>query len=117
MRRVLLDHSVPRPVVRILSAHVVVRAYERGWQALKNGELLAAVEGAGFEVFVTADQNLRYQQNLQATRLAIVVIGTNIWPVIAADPLPIARAVASAQPGAVAVVPYPKAPRLRGPQP
>jgi hypothetical protein len=114
---VLLDHSVPRRVVSILSSHSVERAYQRGWQALKNGDLLDAVEADGIEVFVTADQNLRYQQNLVHRRLAIVVIGTNIWPVIAANPIPIADAVASVQPGRVLIVPYPKPPRLRGPQP
>lgn len=117
MRRVLLDHSVPRRIVSFLSAHSVERAYERGWHTLKNGELLAAVETGGFDVFVTADQNLRFQQNLTRNRLAIVVMGTNIWPVIAADPAPIAHAVARARPGTVTVVPYPKPPRQRGPAP
>ena len=55
-------------------------AYERGWASLKNGELIAAAEKAGFEVFVTTDGNLRYQQNLNERRLSIVVLKTTSWP-------------------------------------
>jgi hypothetical protein len=112
--RILLDHSVPRRVARILSGHPVERAYPRGWAALKNGELLDAVEAGGFDVFVTADQNLRYQQNLANRRVAIIVIGTNIWPVIAANPAPIVVAVRDAKPGRATFVAYPKP--KRGPR-
>jgi hypothetical protein len=45
-----------------------------GWAGKKNGELLALMAGAGFEVFLTVDQNLRHQQNLAASRVAIVVM-------------------------------------------
>lgn len=63
-----------------LQAHVVETAYERGWASLKNGELIASAEQAGFEVFVTTDGNLKYQQNLTQRRLAIVVLKTTSWP-------------------------------------
>ena len=55
-------------------------AYELGWSTLKNGELLAAAEGNGFDVFVTTDTNLSYQQNLSNRKIAIVVLSTTSWP-------------------------------------
>ena len=66
---ILLDHSVPAPLRYALKGHVVVEAVERGWERLANGALLDAAEGAGFELFVTADKNLRYQQNLARRRI------------------------------------------------
>ena len=60
--------------------HTVETAYERGWSELQNGELIAAAEAAGFEVFVTTDRNLKYQQNLTARTLSIVVLLTTSWP-------------------------------------
>lgn len=55
-------------------------AYELGWATLKNGELLAAAESHGFDVFVTTDTNLQYQQNLTQRKIAIVVLSTTSWP-------------------------------------
>ena len=55
-------------------------AYELGWATLKNGELLAAAENSGFEVLVTTDTNLQYQQNLNQRKIAIVVLSTTSWP-------------------------------------
>lgn len=55
-------------------------AYELGWATLKNGELLTAAEKDGFEVLVTTDTNLRYQQNLTQRKIALVVLGTTSWP-------------------------------------
>jgi hypothetical protein len=58
----------------------VSTAYRMGWSELSNGALLAAAEQAGMDVFVTTDQNLRYQQNLKGRRIAIVVLPTTRWP-------------------------------------
>jgi hypothetical protein len=57
---VLFDQGTPAPLRHALAGHVVETAYERGWSSLKNGELIAAAESAGFEVFVTTDKNLKY---------------------------------------------------------
>jgi hypothetical protein len=54
---VLFDQGTPAPLRHALAGHVVETAYERGWSSLKNGELIAAAESAGFEVFVTTDKN------------------------------------------------------------
>lgn len=55
-------------------------AFELGWSTLKNGELLAAAESGGFEVLITTDTNLKYQQNLAERRIAIVVLRATSWP-------------------------------------
>ena len=78
--RILFDQGAPVPLRRFLTRHDVSTAFERGWSRLKNGELLAAAESAGFAVLVTTDTNLKYQQNLVGRRLAIVVLSTPSWP-------------------------------------
>ena len=60
--------------------HEVTTAYEREWSSLKNGELLDAAEKQGFEVLVTTDLNLKYQQNLKSRRISILVLSTPSWP-------------------------------------
>jgi hypothetical protein len=67
--RILLDQGTPAPLRRALAGHTVSTAYEESFDKLKNGELLAAAEGP-FDVFVTTDQSLRYQQNLGGRRRA-----------------------------------------------
>jgi hypothetical protein len=71
---VLFDQSTPAPLRDQLTGHSVTEARDRGWDRLANGDLLNAAEAAGFEGFVTADKNLRYQQNLTERKLAIVVM-------------------------------------------
>ena len=77
MKRVLFDHCVPRPFRDLLTDCSVSTALEMGWERLKNGELLNAAEVGGFEVVITADKNLRYQQNLSARKIAIIELPTN----------------------------------------
>lgn len=77
--RILLDQGAPVPLRSILSDHEVSTAYELGWSRLSNGELLSAAE-RDFDVLVTTDRNLRYQQPLTGRRLAILVLPTTSWP-------------------------------------
>ena len=63
-----------------LPDHQVTTAYEMGWSLFRNGELIEAAEAHGFEVFVTTDANLKYQQNLAERRIAIVVLVSSSWP-------------------------------------
>jgi hypothetical protein len=79
----------------------------RGWDTLRNGELLDAAEAAGFEVFVTTDRNIRYQQNLIKRKIAIVVLGKARWRLIRAKLPEIVDAVDSATPGSFAEVEIP----------
>jgi glutamate racemase len=62
--------------------HKVFTAYELGWSTLKNGELLTEAETSGFEVLVTTDTNMQYQQNLSQRKIALVVLSTTSWPKI-----------------------------------
>ncbi len=73
--RVLFDQATPVPIRRFLTGHTVRTAAEEHWEMLKNGDLLTVAEHAGFEVFLTTDKNIRYQQNLTGRTIAIVVIG------------------------------------------
>jgi predicted nuclease of predicted toxin-antitoxin system len=77
MKRVLLDHRVPRQLGRLLAGHSVSTAAREGWAGLENGDLLSAAETAGFEVLITSDKNLRYQQNLAQRKIAIIELPTN----------------------------------------
>ena len=72
---ILFDHSTPAPLRYALKGHVIVEWVERGWERLVNGALLKAAEAAGFELFVTADKNIRHQQNLTQRKIAIVTLG------------------------------------------
>lgn len=67
--RVLLDEQIPRHLARELRGHDVSTVQQKGWAGLKNGELLRMAADAGFDVFVTADRNLEFQQNLSQTRV------------------------------------------------
>jgi len=78
--RVLFDQGTPVPLRKHLSAHKVSTAYELGWGSLENGALLKHAENQGFEVLVTTDQNLKYQQNLVNRKIAVVVLCTTSWP-------------------------------------
>jgi predicted nuclease of predicted toxin-antitoxin system len=80
--RILFDKNVPVGVRRFLFNHQVHTVVEMGWpDQLENGELLKVAEESGFDVLVTSDQNIRYQQNLAGRKLALVVLGSNIWPI------------------------------------
>ena len=78
--RVLFDQGTPVPLRNHLPGHQVSTAYELGWSSLENGELLQQAENHGFEVLVTTDQNLRYQQNLAERKIAIVALSATSWP-------------------------------------
>lgn len=98
--RILFDKNVPVGVRRFLLRHEVRTVVELKWPLqLENGELLAAAETSAFDVMVTSDQNIRYQQNLTGRRLALVVLGSNIWPIVRNYGEVIAAKVAAATPG------------------
>jgi hypothetical protein len=77
---ILFDHSIPGPLAAYLTAHRITRAKDRGWDRLTNGDLLAEAERAGFEILLTADNNMRYQQNLSGRGIALVVLTSPQWP-------------------------------------
>jgi hypothetical protein len=96
---VLFDHSTPAPLRHYLKDHTVTEAIDRGWDRLTNGDLLNECEAAGFAVLVTADKNIRYQQNLTGRKIAIVVLGTPQWPLVRLYVERVVLAVNAATPG------------------
>jgi len=108
---ILFDNSTPRGIARSLHGHLVTEARERGWDRLSNGELLKAAEQAGFDVLLTPDQNMRYQQNLTGRRIAIVVLGKGRWTLVKPHVAQIAAAVNSATPGSYTEIDIPFPPR------
>lgn len=103
--RVLFDQGTPVPLRDALKQHQVATAYERGWSKLKNGELLDAAERDGFDVFVTTDSRLRYQQNLTARRIAIVCLLSTSWPRISRNVGAVVTAIDSCGPSTYTEVP------------
>jgi hypothetical protein len=104
---VLFDHGTPRSIARWLRGHTVVEALARGWDRLTNGELLSAAEEAGFDVLLTTDKNIQYQQNLTGRRIAIVVLGNPQRPAVHRCIGRVFAAVNSATPGSYTVVDIP----------
>jgi len=80
--RILLDECVPVQVRNALVGHDVSTAQKMGWGGISNGELLQRAEQSGFDLFIVADKNLRYQQNLQGRKLAILELWTNHRPTL-----------------------------------
>ncbi len=80
--KVLLDEDLPHNLRPLLTGHDVFTTQHMGWAGVKNGALLKLTQENGFEAFVTADQNLPFQQNLENRAFGIVVLSSNRWPAI-----------------------------------
>jgi hypothetical protein len=106
--RVLFDQATPVPNRPFLAGHTVSTAAHEGWDRLRNGELLNAAEAAGFEVLVTTDKNIRYQQNLAGRKIAIIVLGRQQWPELRPHVQLVVAAVNAATPGAYVEVEIPE---------
>ena len=104
---ILFDHVTPGGIARFLLSHTITKAKDRGWDTLSNGDLLAEAERAGFDLLLTADKNMRYQQNLRGRRIALVVLSTPRWPVVRLHLEKIAAAINAATPGGYAEVDIP----------
>lgn len=79
--RILIDENLPRYLKRVLAGYEVTTVQEAGWSGIKNGALLSLAEPL-FDLFLTGDKNLRYQQNLKARRLALIVFPSNKLSVV-----------------------------------
>lgn len=113
MSRILLDQNVPFGIPRLLPGHEVSTAYRMGWAALSNGDLLRAAEAAGFEVMITCDQNIGYQQNLAARKIALVALEANNWDVIRKNAVAVLDAVSRSRPGRDEEIGFPLPPLRR----
>ena len=105
--RILFDQATPVPLRRYLKGHDIFTAAQQGWDRLRNGDLLKAAEDEGFEVLVTTDKNMRYQQNLSTRRIAIVVLGKGNWPLVEPYAQRVVAAVNTGSPGSYTEVDIP----------
>jgi hypothetical protein len=96
--KILRDECVPWPMHRLLVGHECMTAQQHGWGGIKNGDLLRLAERE-FELFITADQNIRYQQNLAGRRIPILELSTNKLRRISAAATSIQSAIATMKPG------------------
>ena len=103
--RILLDHCTPRPLRRYLSGHTVHTARELRWEELRNGALLDRAEDAGYELLITTDQGIRYQQDISDRQIAILGLLDNRWPRIRARVDEIGVSLEHVYPGEVREVP------------
>ena len=109
---VLFDHGTPKGLARALAGHTVHTAQSKGWDTLSNGALLNAAEEAGFELLLTTDRRIRYQQNLRVRRIALVVLtGSTRWSLVRQHAHRIGAAVGSATPGSYAEIEIPFEPK------
>lgn len=110
--RILFDKNDPVGVRRFLAKHEVKTFVEMNWSPqLENGDLLTAAEFAVFDVMVTSDQNIRYQQNLTGRNLALVMLGSNIRPVVRSHGPEISGVVDVATPGSYHFIEMPLPPK------
>jgi hypothetical protein len=105
--RILFDHGTPSGIAGSLSGHEVTEAIERGWDRISNGELLNVAEAAGFDVLLTTDKRIRYQQNLAGRKIAVVVLGNSTWRIVRLYLDRIASAVGQTTPGSYSEVDIP----------
>jgi hypothetical protein len=96
--RILLDECVPWPMRKLLVGHECTTAQKRGWGGIKNGDLLRLAEGE-FDLFITSDQNIRYQQNLAGRTIPILELSTNDLRRICAFAAEVQAAVVSSKAG------------------
>jgi hypothetical protein len=105
--RILFDHGTPAGIAGALSGHDVTEAIDRGWEKISNGELLAAAEAEGFDLLLTTDKNIRYQQNLTERKITIVVLGNSTWRIVRLHLARIASIINKAAPGSYVEVEIP----------
>jgi hypothetical protein len=105
--RILFDQGTPVAIRRFLIGHTVRTTRQEGWATLTNGHLLRVAEEAGFDVLLTTDNSLAYQQNLKGRKMAIVVLSRNRWRTVQRTLRKILAAVEAATLGSYALVEIP----------
>ena len=103
--RLLFDNGTPAPLRHHLGDHLIQTAARLGWATLTNGELLDRAEQDGYEILVTTDRNMQYQQNLSRRRISIVVLTNPRWPYTEGDIQAIIHTIDAIQPGEFREVP------------
>ena len=105
---ILFDHGTPKGLTRAHPGHTIITAQSRGWERLNNGALLNAAEGAALDLLLTTDRRIRYQQNLDGRKIALVVLtGTTKWSHVRLHLERVAAVVDAATPGSYTDVDIP----------
>ena len=115
---ILFDNNTPRALRRYLTEHTVATAGEKGWAEARNGVLLDNAESEDYEILITADQSMRYQQNMARRRIAVIVLMSNRWPLVRLHTQAILEAVNTVRPGQLVEIRlrrHDSAPHTRGP--
>jgi hypothetical protein len=99
--RVLLDENLPHRLRNKLTGCNAVTAAYAGLSGFKNGELLRSAIRAGFDVLVTADKTLEYEQNLPSHRIGVVLLSTNLWQFVGPKAVEITTAIEKITPGQI----------------
>lgn len=97
--RNLFDHCTPQKLRGFLTGHFVTTARERGWERFQNGRLIEAAETDGFDLLISADQSIRYQQNLATRTIALLVLTSPRWPRVKPHAAAIAQTAGAMKPG------------------
>jgi hypothetical protein len=105
--KILFDNGTPNPIALSLVGHSVTFARQIGWHELENGELIQKAEEAGFELLLSTDKNMRYQQNLSERKIALLVLGNSQWPMVRLHLDKIVAAVNACTPGSYTEVEIP----------
>jgi hypothetical protein len=105
--KILFDNGTPKPIAACLVGHEVTYARKIGWHELENGELIQRAEEAGYEVLLSTDKNIRYQQNLTGRKIALVILGNPQWPIVRLHLDRIAAVVDACTPGSYTEVEIP----------
>ena len=105
--KVLFDNGTPKPIARSLIGHEVAFARQIGWHELSNGLLIQKAEDDGYDVLLSTDKNIQYQQNLTGRKIALVILGNSLWPIVRLHLGLIVVAVDGCSPGSYVEVPIP----------
>jgi hypothetical protein len=105
--RILFDHGTPSGIASALTSHQITEARDRGWETLSNGDLLRAAEQDGFDLLLTTDKRIRYQQNLTSRKIGIIVLGNSTWRIVRLHLEKIAAVVAETRPGSYVEIEIP----------
>jgi len=105
--KILFDNGTPRPIARSLVGHQVTLAQKIGWHELRNGELIRNAERAGYDVLLSTDKNIQYQQNLAGRKIAVVILRNQQWPIVKLHLAKIVSAVNACTPGSFTEVDIP----------
>jgi hypothetical protein len=104
---ILFDQATPVPIRGYLEGHTVRTAAQQSWDKLRNGDLLTTAEEAGFDILLTTDKNMRYQQNLSGREIAIIVLSRQQWPQLRPHIQRVIEAINGATPGSCTEVSIP----------